>query len=307
METVIITGGTGMIGTALRKMLAARNYRVIVFSRSARAADEYASYVKWDPANMEIDAVAISQADHIIHLAGAGVGEQRWTKRRKKIIAESRIKSGELLVKALAEIPNKVRTVVSASGIGWYGPDRVKGKRFVESDPAYDDFLGKTCVQWEASIQPVKEVGKRLVILRMGVVLSNSGGALPEFLKPLQAGVATILGSGRQVISWIHIDDICHAYVAAIEQEQLNGVYNACAPETVTNKQFMLALAKSRRSFFIPVHVPAVAVKVAVGELSIEVLKSADVDSTRLRSSGFQFIFPTLEAALKELGRKSEE
>jgi len=142
-----------------------------------------------------------------------------------------------------------------------------------------------------------------LVIFRTGVVLSNRGGAFKEFLKPFKAGIAAILGSGSQMISWIHIDDLCRLYLTAIEMNRVNGVYNATAPETISNKQLMLKLADIRRRPYIPIHVPEFVLKVVVGEMSIEVLKSANVDDTKIRKAGFKFIYPTVESALNDLVR----
>lgn len=301
METVLITGGTGLIGTALTKLLTARNYRVIVLTRSAKPSDAQVSYALWDTEKMEIDSVAVSQADFIVHLAGEGVADKRWTRKRKQEIRESRVNGGKLLVKALSEIPNKVKTIVSASGMGWYGPDRKLHHAFVETDPPHHDFLGDTCVAWEQSVAPVKELGKRLVILRTSIVLSSEGGAFPEFRKPMRAGIAAIIGSGKQKISWIHIDDLCRAYLAAIENDHLSGVYNASAPEVVSNKEFVLKLAKRRNRRFLAVHVPELALKIALGEVSIEVLKSTTLNNNKLRESGFQFAYPTLDAAFNAL------
>ena len=145
---------------------------------------------------------------------------------------ESRTKSSELIIKALKENSNKVKALVSASAIGWYGPDISNDNVFKETHKANNDFLGETCKLWEESIEPVATMGKRLVKLRTGIVLSKNGGALKEFIKPLRLGVAAILGNGKQMISWIHIDDLCRMYIEAIENESVNGVYNAVAPKT---------------------------------------------------------------------------
>ena len=304
MDTVIITGGTGLIGTALTKLLTSRGYKVIILSRKKHASNGDVSYALWDLKTSFIDPAAIKEADHIIHLAGAGVADKRWSKKRKTEIINSRVDSGKLIVKTLTEVENKIKTVVSASGMGWYGPDKNSKKPFVETDPPYDDFLGTTCKLWEDSTKPVVQSGKRLVHLRTGIVLSTNGGAFREFLKPFKAGVAAILGSGKQVVSWIHIDDLCRMYLAAIENAQMHGAYNACAPETITNKELMLKIAKALRRPYIPVHVPEFALKIVLGEMSIEVLKSATMDSTRIRSTGFNFIYPTADAALNDLIRR---
>lgn len=308
MPTIVIAGGTGMIGRALSRLLIQKGYAVTVLTRNPRKrAGGEISYAHWDPAKQLIDAVAIQQADALIHLAGAGVAEHRWTARRKKEIVDSRVQSGALLAKALTEIPNKVTTVISIAGIGRYGPDPAgPGQReFTETDPAASDFLGDTCRQWEAGIQPVADAGKRLVIFRTGAVLSKEGPFLMEFKKPVRWGLATILGNGRQVISWIHIDDLCRLFLTALENEALKGAYNAVSPQPVTNRDFVLTLAKKMRGrFFIPVFVPAFALKIVLGEMSVEVLKSATVSAEKIHATGFRFLYPGLEAALEALLHK---
>jgi len=311
----MITGGTGMIGTALSALLADNGYNVIILSRNpleTAAKHNYRErqspfrsngrvyYSRWDIDNQHLDSSALAEADYIVHLAGAGVAEKRWTSARKKEILESRTKSSQLLVKALKENPNKVKAVISASAIGWYGPD--KGKPFTESDPPAGDFLGQTCLEWEKSIEPVEALGKRLVKLRLGIVFSNEGGALREFRKPLRTGVAAILGKGDQVISWVHIDDICRAFLFALEDTTLSGVYNITSPYPVNNKQLTLTLAwhiTNKRHFMV--HVPEFALRTVLGEMSTEVLKSATVSSEKIKKAGFNFNYPTLESAINNL------
>jgi uncharacterized protein (TIGR01777 family) len=307
MDTVLITGGTGMIGTRLTKLLLGKGYGVIILTRNAAEVKHRAagvSYAGWDIHKQTIDRDAITKADHIIHLAGAGVADKRWTEKRKQEIVNSRTQSSALIVKALKEIPNKTKTVVSASAIGWYGPDTAYSKQngFTEDVKADTAFLGETCRQWEAGIEPVEQIGKRLVKLRTGIVLSNKGGALAEFKKPLKAFVAAILGDGKQVVSWIHVDDLCRMYLSAIENENLDGAYNAVAPNPVTNKELTLTLAKKMRgNSFVRIPVPAFSLKIVLGEMSIEVLKSATVSSQKIQSTGFKFSYPTIEEAITEL------
>ncbi len=302
---VLITGGTGLIGKAITKALLDKNYEVIILTRDPEKykADGKTNYAKWDIEKQFIDINAVAKADYIIHLAGANVGEKRWTKKRKKEIVDSRVKSGELLVKALSGNANKVKAVISASGIGWYGPDKFsKNESFSETDPAYNDFLGQTCVQWEQSIAPVTQFNKRLIILRTAIVLSNEGGAFPEFKKPLSFGLATILGTGKQVTSWIHIDDLVRIYIYSIENERLTGIYNAAAPRPVTNKQLVLELARTeKKSFFIPVYVPSFVLRIVLGEMSIEVLKSATVSCKKIQNERFTFLYPSVESAIRQL------
>jgi uncharacterized protein (TIGR01777 family) len=328
MATIMITGGTGTVGKRLTEMLLSKGYSVIIVGRGEHSKGSSTSkpsnsssafnqtslrYAQWNIDAQTIDESAIQQADYIIHLAGAGVADKRWSDARKKEIADSRINSCALIVKALSSIPNKVKGVISASAIGWYGPDNqlddegnastgLDKRGFTEAANPYPDFLGNTCKAWEDSIAPVKAFGKRLVILRTGIVLSNEGGALVEFKKPLLFKTAAILGSGKQMISWIHVDDLCNQYIYAIEHEQMNGVYNAVAPHPVSNQTLTIELAKKIcGSFYIPFYVPAFVLKIALGEMSIEVLKSATVSSHKIEAAGFQFQYPGIHDALNQL------
>ena len=306
MATVLITGGTGLIGKAMSKLLLEKGYEVIILTRDAEKQqskkDSSISYASWDIKKQTIDTSAVQKADYIIHLTGAGVADKRWTEKRKKEILDSRTKSSALIIKSLRENDNKVKAVVSASGIGWYGPDPAPAGSFKENDPAHEDFLGQTCLQWEQSIQPVTAMGKRLVILRTGIVLSKENGALAEFRKPIRFGVAAVLGDGTQVISWIHIDDLCRIYLNAIENENLIGVYNAVAPQPLSNKDFTVQLAKAMNgNLFIPVPVPSFVLKIVLGEMSVEVLKSATVSAEKILQAGFVFKYPGVEKALESL------
>ena len=304
MSNILVTGGTGLIGTALSEMLTEKGHRVIILTRTPRSSGQ----AHWDPAKGTIDTTAISQADYIIHLAGAGVADKRWSDKRKKEIVSSRIDGCTTIVKALKEIPNNVRAVISSSAIGWYGPDPTipNPNPFEETAPPDNDFLGETCRLWEEAIAPVEAPGKRLVIIRTGIVLSKKGGALKEFMKPVRLGVAAILGSGRQAISWIHIEDLCRLYLYAIERNDLEGPYNGVAPNPVDNRTLTLALARRLKGrYFVPTYIPSFFLKIALGEMSIEVLKSTTVSANKARSAGFQFLYPTIEAALDQLTDRS--
>ncbi len=309
MSTILITGGTGLVGAALTPHLLAQGHEVIILTRTPKTSTEKnTSYAVWDVKAQTIDDNAIAKADYIIHLAGAGVADKRWTEERKKEIVESRTESSKLLIKALKQTPNKVKAVISASAIGWYGDDKnlkPKKKCFTEDDLADSQFLGETCRLWEESINSVEQTGIRLVKLRTGIVLSNNGGALTEFKKPLHFGIAAILGSGKQVISWIHIEDLCRMFMYAIENEALRGAYNTVAPTPVRNKELTLTLAqKMRGRFFIPLHVPAFVLKLMLGEMSVEVLKSATVSCEKIQGAGFTFFYRDIEGALGDLIRE---
>jgi uncharacterized protein (TIGR01777 family) len=305
MATVLITGGTGMIGSALTKALVEKGYQVIILTRKIgkHSIEKNISYAEWDVEKQTIDEKAISRADYVIHLAGANVAEGRWTDKRKKEIIDSRVKSGDLIVKSLREIQNKIKAVISAAAIGYYGPNTSPGKSFTETDPPYNDFLGNVVQQWEEAVQPVVKLEKRLVIFRTGIVLSNEGGAYAEFKKPMRFRVATILGSGKQMVSWIHIDDLVRLYIEAIENENFRGVYNAVAPNPVSNELLIRTIAKASGKNFAVMHVPAFALKLALGEMSVEVLKSTTVSSARLQQTAFKFLFTDIDSAAGELER----
>ena len=307
MPTVLITGGTGLIGKNLTRHFINRGYDIIIMSRNP---DRYSikpqlTYTSWDVNEQKIDSKSVGTADFIINLAGAGVMDKRWSKKYKKEIVESRINSNKLIVKALNENPGKVKAVISMSAIGWYGEDAdpIQHKSgFIETDPPDNNFLGETCRLWEESIEPVIQLNKRLVKLRTGIVLSNEGGAFPEFRKPLRFGIAPIFAGGKQMISWIHIDDLCRIFIHLIEDDNISGVYNAVAPVPVSDKKLMLNLAQLvRGQFFIPVHVPKFLLKLLLGERSVEILKSATVSCDKIKTTGFTFLYPTIDSALKEL------
>ena len=275
------------------------------------------SYAKWDIEKGEIDLDALAKANTIVHLAGEGVADKRWSVKRKQAILDSRVQSGNLLVKALSENKHQVKTFIAASAIGWYGPNKnshsnnahnndLAAQGFVETDPSYPDFLGTTCAAWEASIAPVTAntngLQKRLVCLRTGIVLSKHGGALKEFLKPLAVRMAAVLGNGKQMISWIDVRDLAKMFVYALENENISGSYNAVAPAPVSNKTLTQTLAKVLYgSIYITTYVPSFVLKIMLGEMSIEVLKSTTVSAQKITEAGFVFDYPTITSSLSTL------
>ncbi|GAA3921465.1 TIGR01777 family protein [Chitinophaga oryziterrae] len=302
MDTVLITGGTGLVGRALSQLLTEVGYRVIILSRQkATASDnELISYAQWDVSRQTIDIEALQQADYIVHLAGANVGDKRWTTSRKKEIVNSRVQSSGLLYDSLEKHPNKVKKIISASATGYYGEDQ--GHAFVETDPPAIDFLGTTCVAWEESVLKMKQLGKKVVILRTGITLSKEGGALKEFYKPLRFGFATILGNGEQYISWIHIHDLVRLYLSAIVNHELHGIFNAVAPNPVQHKELVMTMAQvAKGKSFISLHVPSFALKIGLGEMSVEVLKSCNVSSAKIQQTGFVFSYPTIKSAMENI------
>ena len=304
MHTVLITGGTGMVGTSLTQLLLSKGYQVIVLTRQPRVSNvPNLTYAVWDIDKGYIDPSAIHNADTIVHLAGAGVADKGWSKKRKQEIVDSRVLSGALLVKYLTENSHQVKTVVAASAIGWYGPDTAQSliNGFVETDPVDGAYLGATCKSWEESVKPIEALGIRLVTLRIGIVLNKKGGALAEFIKPAQFGMATIFGNGKQMVSWIHHHDLCKMMIHGIETASIKGVYNAVSPDPISNKDLIIAITKKLRSFYLPIPVPAFVLKIMLGEMSIEILKSAKVSSKKIQGAGFNFDYPTLHSALNDL------
>ncbi|NLR56604.1 TIGR01777 family protein [Chitinophaga polysaccharea] len=301
MESVIITGGTGLIGTALTQLLLERGYKVIILSRRPEnGGNKAVTYAHWNLEAQTIDEDAIQQADYIVHLAGANVGGKRWTAARKQEIIDSRTQSSALIYTALQTIPNKVKKVISASATGYYG--EFTGHVFTETDPPATDYLGSTTQDWEQSISKVTTLGKKLVILRTGIVLSREGGALKEFYKPLRFGFATVLGSGDQFISWIHIHDLVRLYFNAIVNDKLEGIYNAVSPQPVSNRELILSMARiAKGRSFMTTYVPSAVLKLVLGEMSVEVLKSMKASPAKIQQTGFQFSYPTIDEAMEQL------
>jgi len=298
-----------MIGKALTQALIERGFNVIIYTRNPgekqKTKSDKPSYAEWDINKQSLDKNAFAKADYIIHLAGANFADKRWNEKVKKEIVSSRIDSAKLIIESLKTIPNKVKTIISASGISWYGADDRKVSRpFSETDPPADDFMANTCRQWEAAIEPASFLGKRLIKFRIGPVLSADGGAYVEFKNPVKFGVAGIIGNGKQVLSWIHIDDLVRAILFSMETEQMEGVYNAVSPKPVSNKELILEIAKSTGKFFLPIPAPSFALKIVFGEMIGEILKSTTVSPEKLQKTGFIFQYPDLESAILQLSHQ---
>ena len=302
MQTVLITGGTGLIGKRLTDMLLQKNYTVIVLTRDPdkyKKSGPNLSYSAWDVKEKRIDKQAVSRSDYIVHLAGASVGEKRWTSARKKEILESRTLSSALLAETLNSVNHKVKAVISASGVGYYGNDKTLNKVFAEQDKAGNDFLAHVCKEWENAIAAVANSVERLVILRTGIVISKKGGMLQPYTLPLKLRVAPVLGSGEQRLSPVHIDDMCRMYIHAMENN-ISGIFNAASPDVVTNKDLAVQLVKILKGNPVfPIKVPAFLLRIFLGEFSTEALKSTPVDVQKISDTGFEFLYPDLRKQLK--------
>ena len=298
---VLITGGTGLIGTRLAEMLIDSGYEVALLSREPAKSSHYRSF-RWDPRAGTIDEAAVPYADYIVSLAGASVSDGKWTDERKRDIMTSRLGGLALLSRELAKPGHHVQAVISASAVGIYGD---AGEQVVteETPPALptNDFLADVSHQWELAAAPIAALGIRTVIPRIGVVLSTEGGALPQIARPVKLGAGAALGSGRQYMSWIHLDDICRLFIAMLEDPAWEGTYNAVAPYPATNQAFTEVLAEVLHRPLILPKVPAFGLKLAMGEMSEIVLASQNVSAAKVLARGFRFEYPQLRGALEAL------
>ena len=297
---IAISGGTGLIGSALATDLTARGHRVVVLSRDPSRAQGLPSGVataQWDAASAASAAAALAGADAVVQLAGANIGAGRWTAERKRLIRDSRVRSSRAIAEALAE-DGMPRVLVQGSAVGYYG---ARGDERLEEDAGPgDDFLGRTCQAWEAASEPAVAAGVRRAIARTGVVLALDGGALPRMALPFKLFVGGPAGSGRQYLPWIHLDDEVAALRFLIETPNASGPFNLSAPSPVTNREFSRALGKVLgRPAFMPA--PAFALRLALGEMATLVLDGQRAVPTRLLEAGFEFEHLTPEAALRDL------
>ncbi|WP_422355460.1 TIGR01777 family oxidoreductase [Roseivirga pacifica] len=295
-KKVLITGGTGLVGSELIPMLQATGWQVAVLSRSKDASAPYEIF-EWDYHKDYIEEGAFNNVSAIIHLAGASVAGQRWTAERKEEIFNSRTKTSHLLFKKLNETEHEVKTFVTASAIGYYGND-TGNATIKESAPVGHDFLAHVTDAWETATSRVSTLGIRLVQLRIGVVLSQKSGALMELIKP---PITAPLGKGNQYMSWIHIEDLCRMFMHALEEEKCTGAYNAVGPKPTTNKALTKAAASAFGKPFMPIPVPKLALKIFLGEMAQIVLGGSRISCEKIMTEGFEFKFPKLEEALKDL------
>lgn len=296
MRTIAISGASGFIGSALRQLLQERGVRVRPLVRPGRQAEDG---IAWDPQRGSIDAAALEGLDAIVHLAGDGVADGRWTAAKKARIRESRARGTELLARAIASLSHKPAVWVSGSAVGYYG-DR-GADEVDERDPPGSDFLAEVTVAWEAAAQAARDAGVRVVHPRFGIVLGPQGGALAKMLLPFKLGVGGKLGTGAQYMSWIALEDTLAALLHLIEHHELEGAFNITAPEPVTNADFTRALgAALHRPTFLPL--PGPLARLALGELAdVGLLGGLRARPKRLLASGFRFAQPELAPFLAHL------
>jgi uncharacterized protein len=300
MKEIIIAGGTGLIGTVLCRMLLSSGYRVNVLSRHTRTSNiPELQYYKWDIAKKEIPVDLFYQSDTIINLSGANVGERRWNEIYKNEIMESRVKSTRLIVDILRNTDHKIKTFLNGSAIGYYGINFSRPAE--EDDQAGDDFMAKVCVAWESEARKLDSEKVRLVIARTGIVFSSIEGAMHQMMTPIKLFAGAALGSGNQMVSWIHIDDVCRALIFAMENTNVIGPINLVAPHPATNLAITRALAKVlRRPILLP-GIPEFILKLILGEFATSVTGSQIVSARKLLNAGFEFNHPQLEEAIQDL------
>jgi hypothetical protein len=297
---ILITGATGLIGTELVALLLQNGITVHYLTTSKKKIESKPNYhgFFWNPNQGIIDENALMGVDSIIHLAGATVAK-RWTSKYKQEIIESRILSSNVLFKALKDNPHSVKQIVSASAIGIY-PDSLT-KNYTEENADIDEsFLGKVVMKWEESVNKFKLLNIKVTKIRTGLVLSTKGGALPEMLKPINMGIGSPFGSGKQVQSWIHINDLVELYLFAVQNE-LNGAYNAVAPNPVTNKKLTQEIAAVvKKPLFMP-NIPKFLMALVLGEMHTILFASQNVSSDKIQEEGFKFQYKQLDKALINL------
>jgi uncharacterized protein (TIGR01777 family) len=296
---VLIAGGTGLIGRHLSKRLQEHGYEVAILSRSKHNSAYALSYF-WNPDQNEIQKEAVNACDYIINLAGANIGDKRWTSKRRQEILESRTKSSKLIFNNIEKGKHKLSAYITASAIGYYGAI-TSNNIFQESDTPANDFLGQTCKEWEEAADIFTEIGVRTVKIRTGIVLSKVGGALAKLNIPIRLGFASAIGHGKQYMPWIHIEDLCNIYIQAIRANEMAGPYNAVAPEHITNKNFTRKAARAlHRPFWFP-NIPAFVLKLRFGQLSSMLLSGSRVSSEKLLATGYSFQFPDIDSAFENL------
>ena len=299
MSVIVITGGSGLIGRRLTGLLLKEGHTVRWLTRKKSGAEGVEEFL-WDPAAQTMDEAALAGADAIVSLAGTPIAAKRWSEDFKKEIIKSRLDAAQTLIQALSRHPGSVKTLVTASATGFYGDS--KDRLMEENHPEGSGFLAETTSQWESAY---RNSTIRTVFLRIGIVLSDKGGALKELATPLKTGICPVIGDGQQYMSWIHIDDLCRLFLHAIRQESLSGIFNAVAPEPVTHRQFMLTLRRVLSPLSLAFSVPSFFIRMLLGEKSAIVLDSARVSASKTLSTNFRFLFPSLEPALKDIYGKN--
>ena len=296
--TFLLAGGSGFIGSRLSELARSKGHSVRILTRKPKVGGQFA----WDILSGAIDDRAVEGADVVVNLAGAGIADGRWTPARKRLIAESRVRSAQVLRDAFRRLGHLPKSYLSASAIGYYGNS---GERVMYEDdsPVGGGFLVDTCAAWEQAVEETGAMGIRTVVFRTGIALGASGGALPRIAGPLRFGIGGYFADGKAWYSWIHLDDLCRMYLWAAEQPLVEGVFNAVAPHPVRNLKLVKATAQAMRRPAIFVPAPAFALRLVFGEMAGTILNSNRISAEKVIRAGFHFQFPDLEGAMNAIFR----
>jgi uncharacterized protein (TIGR01777 family) len=299
MQTVLIAGGTGLVGMYLSKVLKSEGYEVIHLSRKQNLNAKFPAY-QWDLKAGTIDEEALGKADFIINLAGAGIADARWTASRKKLIIDSRVNSTLLLKEYIKKGIAQPEAYISASAIGYYGDT---GEKEVDetASPNLGEFLSDSTALWENAVDEIAKTNTRTVKMRIGIVMSTKGGALEKMLISFNFLQAAYFGDGQMWTSWVHIEDLCRMFQMVMENDSMSGVYNAAAPNPARNKDLIKGIKEAKNSWAVLLPVPAFSLKLLMGEMSEAVLGSTKVAVEKIQKAGFKFKFPVLVPALKDI------
>lgn len=290
-----------MIGRNLTSVLLSGGFSVSHLSRKGNQFGTVRVH-RWDPEKGILDPVNFDGIDYVIHLAGANIGEKKWTQQRKNEIIASRVNSASLIFRTLSENKITIKAFISASATGYYGT-LTSDTIFTEDDPPGSDFLGEVCRRWEEAADDFQKIGARVVKIRTGVVLEKSDSALTKLMMPARFGFLVQTGNGKQYMPWIHINDLCRIYTKAINESGMKGVYNASSPQHITHSDFIKTLSSVMRKPVLPLPAPAFSLKAALGEMSEIVLEGSRVSSEKLLNSGFEFLYGDLRRALEDVIR----
>ena len=300
MKKILITGGSGLVGQKLTQILQSKGYKVAWLSRNPKLNNQDVEVFKWDWTINYLEEKALPWCEHIIHLAGAGIADKRWTKKRKKILIDSRVETANILFNKISEHNISIKTFISASGIGYYGA-RTTQEIYSENDAPHNDFISQICVDWENAADKFETLGAKVVKLRTGVVLTKTGGALAKMITPIKWYFGSPIGTGKQFFPWIHVYDLCNLYLFCIENQKIVGTINAVAPDIQTNSSFSHSLANIlHRPMFMP-NVPSFIIKLIFGEMASIILEGSFVSSKKAIKMNFSFKFTKLKLALENL------
>lgn len=303
MKSILITGGTGLIGTKLYKFLKEKHFNVLVLTRRESLSIENKDFVLWDPEKNILDTNKIENIDCVVNLAGESIDGSRWTNKYKKRIMDSRVISTRFLFTKLKSLKNKPKVLVSASAVGCYHEDTLNEQD--ETSDLNHNFLGDVVKKWEFESRKFEDIGIKTSILRIGVVLSKEGGMLRKLYPLFLLGLGVPIGSGKQILSWVHIDDMV-AIIFKCINENLSGIFNIVAPEKINNIDFTKLLSKRISFIRLPsfIKAPKFLVRIIFGEQSTLVLNGLNISSKKIEKIGYVFKFPTMDDALKNIYNK---